>query len=212
MFKDRREAGRQLAEKLGQYRGENATVIALPRGGVVVGHEVACDLALPLDIVSIRKIGHPSLAEYAIGAVNELGEVIWKEGEMEEIGEEWLGKEKEAEALEAHRRSLIYRKGKEQLDLSGQTVIIVDDGIATGFSMELAIETVKKWWPRKIVVAVPVASYEAASRIRKTVDEFVVLEDPHVFGGAVGAHYEHFEQISDNDVVGLLHTTSALAP
>lgn len=206
MFKDRRDAGRQLAEKLASYRGTDATVIALPRGGVVVGHEVACDLGLPLDIVITRKITHPLSPEYAIGVVDETGTVILNEEEAEAVSREWLEKEVAAQRAEAHRRNVLYRKGKDPLDLAGRVAIIVDDGIATGFTMDLAIEVVKKWWPEKIIVAVPVSSTEAAERIKGKVDKLVILEDPGFFGGSVGEHYSEFEQVDDDTVIGLVHS------
>lgn len=210
MFKDRRDAGRKLAERLASYRGTDATVIALPRGGVVVGHEVACDLGLPLDVIITRKIPHPMSPEYAVGVVDEGGTAILNESETAILNEGWLKKEITAEMAEAHRRNLLYRKGKEPLDLAGQVAILVDDGIATGFTIDLAIEIVKKWWPEKVVVAVPVASLEAAERIKGKVDKLVVLQDPHFFGRSVGSHYEKFEQVSDDEVVALLHSNSLL--
>ena len=210
IFKDRRDAGRKLAEKLASYRGSDAIVVALPRGGVVVGHEIACDLSLPLDIIAVRKVRHPASPEYAIGAVDEYGTHIINKEEATQVDEAWLQREIESETKEARRRSLLYRKGLDILDLAGRIVIVVDDGIATGYTMEAALMAIRKHWPRKIIVAVPVAPPDIARRLIGEVDKFVTLADPNEFRGAVGSHYRVFEQIDDDEVVGLLHSSSLL--
>lgn len=210
IFKDRRDAGRKLAQKLESYRGTDAIVVALPRGGVVVGHEIACDLSLPLDIMAVRKVGHPASPEYAIGAVDEYGTHALNEEETANIDKAWLQRELESERQEARRRSLLYRKGLDMLDLAGRTVIVVDDGIATGYTIEVALMAIRKHWPSKIVVAVPVAPADIARRLMGEVDKFVILADPNEFRGAVGSHYGEFEQVGDEEVVGLLHSSSLL--
>ncbi len=210
IFKDRRDAGRKLTEKLASYRGTDAIVVALPRGGVVVGHEIACDLSLPLDIVAVRKVGHPASPEYAIGAVDEYGTHIVNKEEVAQVDEAWLEREIESEVKEARRRSLLYRKGLDILDLAGRIVIVTDDGIATGYTMEVALMAIKKHWPRKIIVAVPIAPPDIARRLMGEVDKFVTLTDPNEFRGAVGSHYGEFEQVDDDEVVGLLHSSSLL--
>lgn len=210
IWKNRREAGGQMAHRLALYRGTDAVVLALPRGGVVVGHELACMLSLPLDIVVARKIGHPTSPEYAIGAVDENGESIMNEMEMRSVDKEWLKGKITEEAKEAKRRSALYRHGDWPLDIENKIAIIVDDGIATGLTMELALQTVKKQRPRKVIVAIPVAPPEAISRLKEEADEVIVLDDPEKFKGAVGLHYAEFEQVKDDEVIGLLHSTPVM--
>lgn len=207
IFKDRRDAGQHLALRLALYRGTDAAILALPRGGVVVGHELACQLGLPLDIIATRKIGHPSSPEYAIGVVDEHGTNIINEMEAASVDKEWLQRAIIAEQEEALRRSVLYRQEKEPLDLSDKIVIIVDDGVATGYTIHLALRTIKNQRPKKIIVAVPVAPPEAVSRLAGEADEVVVLQDPETFRGAVGLHYAAFDQVDDDEVIGLLHST-----
>lgn len=207
MFRDRAEAGRKLAQKLLRYANANALVLALPRGGVVVGFEIARALNLPLDIVAVRKIGHPNSPEYAIGAVDESGERILNEEEAHGVNSGWLAAETERELKEAKRRSAVYRGGRPQAKVEGKVVILVDDGIATGLTMRLAVRSVKAQKPQKILVAVPVAPADSASRLSEEgADELIVLEPPENFAGAVGAHYVRFDQTSDGEVGRLLST------
>ena len=205
MFQDRKSAGRQLAEKLEPYKGTHAVVLALPRGGVVTGYEVSRTLGLPLDIVAVRKIGHPTNSEYAIGAVDEHGTTLLNEAETKTVDQSWLKKETERQKAEAQRRSRTYRAGKKPAALGGKVVIIVDDGIATGLTMRLAVRSVKSQKPEKIVVAVPVAPTGSARALKSEgADEIVVLEPPEEFMGAVGAHYVVFEQVADEEVIKLM--------
>jgi len=209
MFADRKEAGQKLAEKLLRYRGKDAVVLALPRGGVVVGYEIAKALKLPLDIMVTRKIGHPNNPEYAIGAVDENGALLLNEAECRLIEKEWLKNEVEKQKNEASRRIRVYRGGREPSEIKGKTAIITDDGIATGLSMRLAIKVVKEGKPERIIVAVPVAPYEITNELKNNVDELIVLLPPKEFGGAVGAHYKSFEQVPDAEVVRLLEASAA---
>lgn len=207
MFMDRQEAGRALAKKLAPYRGTDAIVLALPRGGVVTGEGIAKALALPLDIVAVRKIGHPVSAEYAIGAVDENGTTILNEAETKSIDQSWLKSEIELEKKEAERRSITYRDGRQPLPLMGKTAIIVDDGIATGLTMRLAVRSAKKQDAAKVIVAVPVAPAESLRALQmEGADEIIVIEPPEEFAGAVGAHYVRFDQVEDAEVVKLLRT------
>ena len=202
MFKDRSDAGRQLAEKLALYRGKEAVVLALPRGGVVTGFEIARVLSLPLDIVAVRKVGAPDNPEYAIGAVGANGTVILNDAEAATIDKTWLAGEIAAQKKEAQRRSRVYRAGKKSLDITGKTAIIVDDGIATGLTMRIAVRSAKA---EKVVVAVPVAPPEAVHALSEEgADEVIVLEPPEEFLGAVGAHYIRFEQVEDDEVIRLM--------
>ena len=204
MFRDREDAGKQLAKKLLKYQGRDAIVIALPRGGVVVGHEIARVLQLPLDIVVTRKIGHPNDPEYAVCAVDETGTLLCNEVERAAIDEKWLKEETKRQQTEAQRRSVVYREKKKAASLKGSVVIITDDGIATGLTMRLAIATVKAQHPKEIVVAVPVAPPGIAQKIKREVNELIVLEPPEEFIGVVGAHYERLDQVEDTEVINLM--------
>lgn len=205
MFANRTQAGRKLALKLKDYQGADAVVIALPRGGVVVGYEIARILSLPLDIMTIRKIGHPMNPEYAIGAIDESGVSLLNEAEAATIDQNWLAEESKRQMDEAKRRNSTYRKNNQRPALKDKVVIIADDGIATGFTMRLAVKTISKERPKKIIVAVPVAPPESLLELRKEgADKIIVLENPEEFMGAVGAHYQEFEQVQDDEVIRLL--------
>lgn len=207
MFKDREEAGKKLAEKLAAYAKKDAVVLALPRGGVVTGYEIANTLSLPLDIIAVRKVGHPSEPEYAVGAVDESGASLLNEEETELIPAALLQKEIAKETVEAKRRASVYRGSKMPADFAGKIVILADDGIATGLTMRLAVRSVKKQNPKRIIVAVPVAPFEALRGLREEgADEVVVLEPPEAFEGAVGSHYLSFDQVEDAEVMKLLHS------
>lgn len=205
MFADREEAGRKLARRLELYRGKSAVVLALPRGGVVVGHEVSRELKLPLDIIVVRKIGHSSQPEYAIGAVDEQGTFLCNEAEARAVNQDWFAREISRQRKEAERRIAVYRGEREPEEITGRTVLLIDDGIATGLTMRLAVRSVKARKPEKIVVAVPVASSESVRELKgEGADEVIVLEPPEKFMGAVGAHFVSFEQVEDDEVVRLL--------
>jgi predicted phosphoribosyltransferase len=207
MFKDRQEAGALLAGKLAAYRGKDAVVIGLPRGGVAVAAALAHGLALPLDIVVTRKIGHPLNPEYAIGVVNEKGETILNEAEAATVDSAWLTQETARQKREAKRRIGAYRGAQKPASLSGKSVVVVDDGIATGLTMRLAVRSVKKQRPARLIVAVPVAPRGMEGELRaEGMDEFVTLVPGEEFLGAVGAHYGYFPQTTDAEVVNLLHT------
>mgnify|MGYP001574773055 CR=1 FL=1 len=206
-FESRSDAGRQLAKKLENHKDKDVIILALPRGGVVLGYEIAKRLNAPLDLIITRKIGHPTSPEYAICAVAEDGHMLCNETERKAVDEVWFREESKREQEEAQRRRKLYRKGKKE-NIKGRTVIIVDDGIATGLTLRLAIEEAKHDNPAKIIVAVPVAPRDAANEIEKSVDELVALEVPTVYLGAVGAYYDSFEQISDEEVIHLLDESS----
>ncbi|KKW35547.1 phosphoribosyl transferase [Candidatus Adlerbacteria bacterium RIFCSPHIGHO2_01_FULL_54_23] len=209
MFKDREDAGKRLAERLLKYEGANATVLALPRGGVIVGAEVARALALPLDIVVPRKVGYPGNPEYAVCATDAEGTLVCNERETADIDKGWLKKEIEKEQEEARRRIRLYRVDKDPLDIRNKIAIIVDDGVATGLTMRLAVMAVKKQHPQKIIVAVPVAPFEAVRALREDA-EVIVLEPPEDFLGAVGAHYGYFPQVEDAEVMALQQQKTAV--
>ncbi|MFA5998171.1 MAG: phosphoribosyltransferase family protein [Candidatus Paceibacterota bacterium] len=205
MFKDRKDAGKQLARKLAVYAGKSTVVLALPRGGVVTGYEISRALKAPFDIIAVRKVGHPSNPEYAVGAVDENGASLFNKEEAATIDAKLLRQETAKELTEARRRSVVYRGGRASLDLVGKIVLLVDDGIATGLTMRLAVRSVKAQEPEKVIVAAPVAPLEAIQYLKKEgADDVITLEPPEAFNGAVGAHYEQFEQVEDAEVVRLL--------
>lgn len=203
IFKNRQEAGAKLASVLVSYKDKDAIIVALPRGGVVLGREIADSLGLPLDLVVPRKIGAEFDEEYAIGAITEEGDVVWNEKERAAASVEYIKRAVVRERAEAKRRLHVYREGLGTRDFKNKIVIIVDDGIATGLTMRAAILTVMAGGPKKIIVAVPVSSPEAVAEIKKEVDEMVVLAAPE-FLGSIGQFYEDFPQVEDRIVISLM--------
>jgi putative phosphoribosyl transferase len=208
-FKDRADAGRKLAQALDAYANRDGVVYALPRGGVVLGVEVARALRMPLDLLIPRKLGHPLQPEYAIGAVVESGEMVVNQWEVSRVDPQWFRQEVEAERREARRRRELYLGGRAPAAVKGKVAIIVDDGIATGLTMEVAIRDARRREPGRLVVAVPVAPPETVERLAREVDEFVVLDRSPYYLGAVGAYYDYFTQVSDDEVVALLRSMAA---
>lgn len=210
-FKDRVEAGKSLAKVLEKYKGEDTVVYALPRGGVILGYEVARDLRAPLDLIITRKIGYPGNEECAVCAVAEDGHMICDQSAASMLDPEWLKDQAKKEMLEARRRREVYLKGQEPLKAEGKIAIVVDDGVATGLTLLLAIGELKHRNPKKIVVAVPVASRDAAARIGEEADDLVALEVP-IYFQAVGAYYQSFPQTSDEEVISLLDAARKQTP
>lgn len=208
MFEDRHDAGRQLSRKLSAYRGKNAIVLALPRGGVEIGYAVAQALQLPLDIIVTRKIGHPLHPEYAVGVVDGAGTRILNTAEAAMVDPQWLNEESARQQKEARRRIALYRGDRAPISLDGKIAILVDDGMATGFSMRLAVRSVTTQHPATIIVAVPVAARAAVADVRAEGAEVIVLDPPDAFASAVGAHYVRFDQVEDSEVIHLLHDSS----
>src|ERR1035437_771522 len=204
MWEDRIEAGQKLAKKLTRYRGKHAIVYGLPRGGVVVAAEVARVLYAPLDVIIARKIGHPFSPEYAVAAVTETGELAKNEGEILELGKNWLEGAVAKEMAEAKRRLELYTGQRKHISAKNRTAIVVDDGIATGLTLEAAIRQLKKEHPAKIVIAVSVTPDDVAAEIEAEVDELVCLHRERSFFGAVGSYYQRFEQTEDQDVIDIL--------
>lgn len=203
-FLDRADAGRQLAERLKEYSGQ-AVVYALPRGGAVVGAEVARELEALMDLVMVSKIGHPYDPEYAIGAVAEGNQPVMDAAEVSEVDEMWLDTTVRQKQLENERRRLEYFPTDFQPPpVAGKTAIIVDDGIATGATMRAAIIAVRLLGPAKVVVAVPVAPTDVIEQLSELADEILVIDNPAGFMGAVGAHYRHFPPVTDTEVVEAL--------
>ncbi len=205
VFRNREEAGQRLAARLGEYAGADPIVYALPRGGVVVGAEVARALGAPLEVVIARKVGHPQSPEYAICAVSVSGNLICNEAERRAVDANWFEMAVERERKEAARRQAIYLEGRAPRSAEGKTAIIVDDGIATGLTMRAAIEEIRGQRPRRLVVAVPVIPRETAEALGRKVDAVVAVDIADFFLGAVGAYYRDFGQLSDDEVIRLLH-------
>jgi len=206
VFDNRVEAGRALARSLSNYRGApDAIVLALPRGGVPVGFEVAQALGLPLDVLVVRKLGLPGQPELAMGAIATGGALVLNDEVLRFAGgnEAALEQVRHREQLELERRERQYRGGRLPLQLAGRTGILVDDGLATGATMEVAVRALRGLGATRIVVAVPVASAEARDRIAAVADEIVCLETPAFFS-AVGQWYRDFGQTSDAEVIELL--------
>lgn len=203
LFKDRQEAGQKLARILEDFKNKDAIVLALPRGGVVVGAEISKALSLPLDVVVTRKIGSPESEEYAIGAIDIDGDGVWNEAELGDVNKEWLDKEIEKEKQEAQRRQNLYRQDRTPLNLKDKIAVIVDDGIATGLTMRAAIRYARKIGAQKVVVATPMASQGIINEIKKEADEVRVLETPSFFW-AIGQFYENFPQVEDEEVINIL--------
>ena len=205
-FRDRQEAGQLLAQAL-TFLEEKKDVIVLgiPRGGVVVAAEVARAIGVPLDVYITRKIGAPYNPELAIGAIASSGDVVLDEGLMGSLGvsPEYVQDETERQRREIRRRLKKYRGNRPAQKLEGKTVLLVDDGIATGATTLAAIRALKKQRPAELVLAVPVGPPDAVARLREEVDRLVCLDTPQFFW-AVGAFYEVFDQTSDEEVVRLL--------
>lgn len=204
-FLDRKDAGRQLAKALRGHKGEDAVVLALPRGGIVLAAEVSKELKVPLGLILVRKIGYPGYSEYAIGAVVEDEKPIYNLREIAGLDKSWLQlAESEARELIEKRRTLYYGENSSRTDVIGKLVIIVDDGIATGMTMVASVKAMKNRGAKQIVVAVPVAARESINSLKNLADEIIVLDDPDKFLGAVGAHYREFGQVEDEQVKEIL--------
>ena len=200
MFSNRTDAGKQLAKRLEFVKKENPIILAIPRGGVVVADAVASFLDCKLDIIVSRKIGAPHNPELAIGAVLHDGSYFPNSDvvKMLQIPQKYIDSEKAEQMKEIQRRLISYR-GSIHYDLKEKTVILVDDGLATGATMVVAALWVKKQKPKNIIVAVPVGSRETVQKLSEIVDEVVVLSMPGFFN-AVGQFYENFDQIEDSKV------------
>jgi putative phosphoribosyl transferase len=210
MFADRREAGVVLADTLAAYRGApDLLVLGLPRGGVPVAWEVAAALHAPLDVFVVRKLGAPRWEELAVGAIASGGLVVRNDDVVRSlrISDEQLQQVIDREAAELARREEAYRGGRPPIELAGKTVILVDDGIATGASMLAAIRAIRAAGPSKIVVAVPVAPPSACRQLSDAADDVVSVLVPPGFM-AVGEYYRDFRQTSDDEVRKLLATAT----
>ncbi|HEX5797256.1 MAG TPA: phosphoribosyltransferase family protein [Candidatus Saccharimonadales bacterium] len=204
-YVDRQDAGRKLAQALKRFRDGDIVVLALPRGGIVLGAEVARTLKVTLDVIGVRKIGHPFHPEYAIGAVVGENTAVYNRNESAAVDKSWLKKaEAEARELIKKRVDLYYHEDFQPIEVNGKTVILVDDGIATGLSMQASVRAMREQGAERIIVAVPVAPADSVETLKTLADEVVVLDNPGMFLGAVGAHYQLFDQVDDEEVKALL--------
>jgi len=211
-FVDRRQAGQRLANALLRFKDQHPVILALPRGGVPVAFEIATRLEAPLDVVLVRKIGHPWSPELAIGAIADGAglEKFLDETVIAELNvpREYIDSEIARQSSEIERRRQLYFENRKRPEISGRVAIVVDDGIATGATMRVALRAVRSQSPTKLVLAVPVAPPETLESLREEADETVCLETPEDFG-AVGAFYTDFRTIEDETVVLLLRRAAA---
>jgi predicted phosphoribosyltransferase len=204
-FRDRADAGHALARSLARHKSERPIVLGVPRGGVPVAYEVAKELHAPLDVIVARKLGAPGQEELGIGAVTPEGTRHLNTLLIKQLGvsEGYLERVTAEQCAEARRRERLFRRGAPPLELKGRTVLVIDDGLATGATMHAVIKQLHDEHAGKVVVGVPVGSREACAELRDEVDELVCLHAPESLF-AVGAHYERFEQTSDTEVQELL--------
>jgi len=213
LFKDRKHAGRILAEKLTAYQNQpEVVVLGLPRGGVLVGYEIALALNAPLDVFIVRKLGMPGHEELALGAISSGGIRVLNDEIVHElnISNDVLEMVTQRELQELKRREQAYRGDHPPLDVRGRSVILVDDGLATGASMRAAVSGLRTRRPHRIVVAVPVAASDICKEFEAVADEVVCAVTPKLFHG-VGMWYEDFTQITDKEVQNLLEKSASQA-
>jgi putative phosphoribosyl transferase len=211
-FSSRFEAGRLLASKLSRYRNHpEVLILALPRGGVPVAYEIAKELNIPIDVFLVRKLGVPGNRELAMGAIASGGLRILNEDLVRafEVSEAAIQSATDSERIELEKRERLYRGTRPPLNLLNRTVILVDDGLATGATMLVAVQTVRQQYPARIVVAVPVAATETCEKIKAEVDE-IICETTVDTLYAIGAWYENFTQLSDEEVSELLNRASLI--
>lgn len=207
MFKNREEAGELLAQELIQFRKDpSAILLALPRGGVAVAYQLSLALHLALDVLITRKIGAPGNPEYALGAVSETGAVYWNREALLGLSltERQLSAAVQAQQKEVTRRVALYRQGRPFPDLNDRTVILVDDGLATGATFFASVATARQGNPRRVIGAIPVGPRSTVEEARKLVDQLIVLRVPDPFY-AVGNFYRDFEQVEDREVLQYLN-------
>lgn len=207
-FKDREDAGEQLAEALREEGVEADIVLAIPRGGLPLGRAVADALDVPLDIVVAKKIGAPGNPEYAIGAVASDGSTWRNESAIQQTGstDEYFQKQAEKKMKEAQQKARRYRGDKLDVTISGRSVVVVDDGVATGSTVRACLSKLQKLDPERLILAVPVGSPRTVAELEEIADEVICLESPERFR-AVGQAYEHFTQVSDTDAIAYLEDT-----
>lgn len=207
-YADREHGGQVLAKHLAKYGKTPCVVYGLPRGGVITAREVAEALNAPLDVVVAKKLSHPASPEYAIGAVTEDGEVVLNDEAIGEYTRDYLERHVQERHLEAQERLAAFRAFRPAELLMGKTAILVDDGIATGYTVRAAVMSLKKRHPDRIVVAAPVASPDVVERLREVADEVVVPSTPHLFH-AIGLHYDDFLPVGDAEALNAVREVFA---
>jgi putative phosphoribosyl transferase len=214
-FRNRSEAGRRLAVALAGYKEQEPTILALPRGGVTVAAEVAAALDAPLDLILVRKVGVPFQPELAMGAVADGGgsTIVRNEDVIEHVGidEAEFKALCDAELAEIERRRERYLGNRERAETAGRTAIVIDDGIATGATTRAALRATRMRNPKRLVLAVPVAPSDSLTELRREADDIMCLEDDSVFE-AIGLYYREFRQVSDEEVIEILHRFPAGKP
>lgn len=207
-FRDRQEAGRLLAGELAEYRGQGAVVLGIPRGGIVVARQLAIALDAELDIVLARKLRTPGYAELAMGSVAEDGRVFLNESVVRslEIDDAHIQAERTQQLAEIKRRNEMFRLVRPKIPLTGRTVIVADDGVATGATTQAALWAVRLEHPRKLVAALPVGPEDTITKLAKDVDEMICLRAPPSFS-AVGQFYLQFYPVDDEEVLEILKNT-----
>jgi putative phosphoribosyl transferase len=201
-YRNRKEAGMILASQLGKYRNDaNLLILALPRGGVVVAYEVADELDAELDVFIVRKLGAPYEPELAMGAIAEGGILLLNDAVINylSISKENIEKTAKKELEELERRKKLYRNGREAPQIRGRTVLLIDDGIATGATMKVAIRAVRRKEPTKLIAAIPVGAPSSCMELKEECDEVICLRTPESFM-SVGSCYQDFEQTTDDEV------------
>ncbi len=215
VFRDRIDAGQRLARKLLSHRTGDPVILALPRGGVPVAFEIATALKAPLDLIMVRKIGAPSQPELALGAIADGMQpelfINRDVAQAMEVPQAFIDAEAKRQLAEIDRRRRLYLAGRPPVSVLGKTAMVVDDGIATGATIEAALRSVRKRSPRHLILAVPIAPADTLDRLRKEVDEIVCLSTPEPFR-AISMFYERFPQVSDDEVIELLQRASTLTP
>jgi putative phosphoribosyl transferase len=204
-FEDRRDAGRKLAAKLTRFRDGRCVVFGLPRGGVPVGYEISRSLGAPLDVFVSRKLGAPDQPEFGIGAVAAGGVRVLSTEVIRRLGipDEYVERVTAQEIAEVNRRLRFFRGGRPEIEVAGRTVILVDDGLATGVTAHAAVEALKKRKPGRLILAAPVCAAQTAQLFAPRVDELLCLVSPSDLG-AIGLWYRNFDQTTDQEVVQLL--------
>jgi len=204
-FRDRKEAGQLLAEELSGLKGKETVVLGIPRGGMIIAYEICLFLNAQLDVMLSRKIGAPNNPELAIGAISEEGRLFINEDLALRIGADksYIEAEKEKQLIEIRKKVKFFRQEKPKLSLKGKNVVLTDDGIATGSTMQAAILSVQKESPKKITVAVPVASLDSGEFLERFADEVIILRVPDYLG-AISGFYLDFSQVEDSEVLKIL--------
>jgi len=212
MFADREDAGRQLAAKLLRFKDKDPVVLALPRGGVPIGLEVAAALDAPMDLVLVRKIGTPGQPELAVGAVvdGDKPELVINEEVkgLAHVTGEYITQQKALQLEEIERRRKLWLGDRPRVALKGRTALVVDDGIATGATVRAALHAVRRARPARLVLAVPVAPPDTIASLHDDADEIICLATPDIFW-ALSMFYSSFPQLDDNDVSALMERTAA---